>query len=504
MSMAAEIQRPAVTLDRLLPELSQVPALPVTGIATDSRRLRAGDIFLACQGATSHGLEFIEQAIVSGVAAVLFDSSTATEVAAPVPVIGVPDLALKIGTIANCWFDSPSSSMRVAGVTGTNGKTTVAYLIAQCLQKLACRCGYIGTLGSGIGEPAHGGYMTTPTCLELHELFAAFRDQRAGFAAVEVSSHALQQHRVDGVKFDAAIFTNLSRDHIDYHGSMQAYGEAKASLFFDYDACSRIVNVDEEFGQELASRCGANVVTVASTPGHEPSGRPHIHVRKIKSTAHGSDVSFVSSWGAGKLRLPLPGDFNVANALDVLATMLCWDIALEEACAVLESVSAPPGRMQRVNVAGDSALPAVYVDYSHTPASLEAALLALRSHAGGRLWCVFGCGGDRDRGKRPMMGEVAARHADVPVVTSDNPRTEDPGQIIAEIVAGMAAGTTAIEDRAAAIAYAVSRAGADDTVLIAGKGHEHYQIIGEQRIRFSDFETAEAGLRDRLRREAGA
>jgi UDP-N-acetylmuramoyl-L-alanyl-D-glutamate--2,6-diaminopimelate ligase len=251
MSMPAKNLNANVTLEQLLPGVPAVPAIPVGGIASDSRRLRQGDVFFACQGATSHGLDFIEQAIAAGVCAVVFDASTATAVEAPIPVIAVPELAKKIGAIANRWFDSPTSSLQVAGVTGTNGKTTVAFLIAQSLQLLDQRCAYIGTLGSGIGEISNGGYMTTPTCIELHDMFAEFRDQGAGFAAIEVSSHALQQNRVDGVKFDLAIFTNLSRDHIDYHGSMRAYGEAKASLFLDYAVENRIVNVDDAFGREL-------------------------------------------------------------------------------------------------------------------------------------------------------------------------------------------------------------------------------------------------------------
>jgi UDP-N-acetylmuramoyl-L-alanyl-D-glutamate--2,6-diaminopimelate ligase len=502
MSMPAKNLNANVTLDQLLPGVPAVPAIPVGGIASDSRRLRQGDVFFACQGATSHGLDFIEQAIAAGVCAVVFDASTATAVEAPIPVIAVPELAKKIGAIANRWFDTPTSSLQVAGVTGTNGKTTVAFLIAQSLQLLDQRCAYIGTLGSGIGEISNGGYMTTPTCIELHDMFAEFRDQGAGFAAIEVSSHALQQNRVDGVKFDLAIFTNLSRDHIDYHGSMRAYGEAKASLFLDYAVENRIVNVDDAFGRELAKRCGPNVVTVATTAGEQPAGRPHISVSRIESRAHGYSVSFVSSWGNGSIRLPLVGKFNIANALDVLATLSCWGVSLESACAVLEKLSPPPGRMQRIDVSDEAALPAVYVDYSHTPASLEAALVALRAHCSGRLWCVFGCGGDRDRGKRPMMGEVASQNADFPVVTSDNPRTEDPAKIMAEILAGMDGETTAIEDRAAAIEYAVARAAAEDTVLIAGKGHEYYQIVGAQRIRFSDAESAAASLENRARREA--
>lgn len=495
--MPAELVTREMTLDRLFPDVENVPAIVLSGISDDSRQLSQGDLFIACQGATAHGLDFIEQAIAADIAAVAWDSSTASAIDAPVPMIPVAHLADQLGDIANRWFDAPTRDLKVAGVTGTNGKTTVAFLVSRCLRFLEKECAYIGTLGSGIEKISDGGYMTTPPCIELHRNCAEFRDAGASYVALEVSSHALEQRRVDGMHFDVVIFTNLSRDHIDYHGGMRAYGETKARLILDSDARNRVVNIDCEFGAELADRCGANVVTVSTSMSRAPHGRPHVFATGITCNAHGSDVSFTSSWGDGEFRLSLPGDFNVANALDVLATLLCWEVPLADACAALGQVTAPPGRMQRVATPANDALPQVYVDYCHTPASLEAALKSLRAHCGGQLWCVFGCGGDRDRGKRPMMGEAAASHADVPVVTSDNPRSESPGKIITDVLAGMAQDTTAIEDRATAIDVAVTSAKPEDTVLIAGKGHEHYQVIGEQRIRFSDYDTALDSLKRR-------
>jgi UDP-N-acetylmuramoyl-L-alanyl-D-glutamate--2,6-diaminopimelate ligase len=291
------------------------------------------------------------------------------------------------------------------------------------------------------------------------------------------------------VHFDSAIFTNLSRDHIDYHGGMQAYFESKASLFLDYDVRNRIVSLDTDYGTELANRCGANVVTVSSRFDRVANGRPYVFVRAVVQTRHGSNVAIRSSWGDGEISLPLPGDFNVANAAQVLALLLCQGVPMGAACDALGKVTAPPGRMQRVSPTGNE-LPAVFVDYSHTPASLEAALKALRTHSAGKLWVLFGCGGDRDRGKRALMGKVAQRLADVPVVTSDNPRTEEPGRIIADVLQGMADTSVAIEDRGAAIAWAIAEAGSDDTILIAGKGHENYQLIGDRRLDFSDVEAA--------------
>jgi UDP-N-acetylmuramoyl-L-alanyl-D-glutamate--2,6-diaminopimelate ligase len=316
--------------------------------------------------------------------------------------------------------------------------------------------------------------------------------------AIEVSSHALAQGRVDGVHFDSAIFTNLSRDHIDYHGSMRAYGDTKARLFLDYDVKHRIVSLDTEFGQEIAERCGVNVVTVSTRFDRVANGRPFIFVRAVVATERGSRVSVMTSWGAGKFLLPLPGDFNVSNAVEVLAQLLCWNVPLDEACKVLGKVSAPPGRMQRVRPDTEAALPAVFVDYAHTPASLEAALRALRQHCKGQLWCVFGCGGDRDRGKRALMGKIAARYADYPVITNDNPRSEPPAEIIAGILEEMDDDTVVIEDRGAAIASAIADANTEDVVLIAGKGHEEYQIVGNQRLPFSDYDIACANLLARL------
>ena len=499
MSMPAESLTSNVTLQDLLAGMVDAPPIPISGITADSRRLRPGDVFLACQGVTSHGLDYLEQAVAAGVAAVVWDSSTQRDPQADIPIIGLHGLSGKLGEIANRWFDNPSRDVQVVGVTGTNGKTTVAYLIQQCLRMLDRKCGYVGTLGSGLSATSSDASMTTPPCVELHEQLAAFRDAGASYAAIEVSSHALEQHRVDGVSFDTAVFTNLSRDHIDYHGGMRNYFESKAKLFLDHDVRHRIISLDTEFGTELADRCGQNAITVSTRFDRITNGRPYVFARSIVASPTGSNISFSTSWGDTELSLPLPGEFNVANAAEVLAFLLCHDTSLEDARNVLERVSAPPGRMQCIQAAADAALPAVFVDYSHTPASLEAALKALRGHCRERLWCVFGCGGDRDRGKRAMMGKVADRLADVSIVTSDNPRTEEPGKIIAEILEGMRADTVSIEDRGDAIANAIRSASVGDTILIAGKGHEDYQVIGTEKQHFSDVEIAMHNLVGRTR-----
>jgi len=487
MSMPAEQINQAISLADLLRGLADAPDVPVRGIASDSRILQQGDLFLACQGTNSHGIDYIDEAIAAGAAAIAYDAASPKlpRVGLSMPTIAVDNLRKHLGTIANRFFASPSATVRVIGITGTNGKTTVAWLIAQCLERLGESCGYIGTLGAGVGEVDMGAGMTTPATIELHARLADFRDAGATFSALEVSSHALAQNRVDGVAFDTVLFTNLSRDHLDYHGDMQNYGDAKARLFAEYSAKQRIINLDSEFGLQLAERCGQDVVTVSTNFDRVANGRPYVFVRSVVANENGSQVKVVSSWGDGDIALRLSGDFNVANAVIVLALLLTQGVPMDKACAALEEVDAPPGRLQRV--AADVDGPAVYIDYAHTPDALEVVLRALRAHCRGHLWCVFGCGGDRDAGKRPQMGRIVERRADRIVITNDNPRSEAPGDIIADIVTGLRYqdAATLIEDRATAIAWAIAAANVNDVVLIAGKGHENNQ---------SDLAAATANL----------
>lgn len=477
MSVPAEHVHPAMTLAELLRGLADAPEIPVYGIHSDSRNVRAGDAFFACQGIRSHGIDYVHAAIAAGAAAIVYDSSTATlsRLVPGIPFIAVDNLGKHLGAIANRFFASPSASVRVIGITGTNGKTTVAWLIAQCLQRLGESCGYIGTLGAGIDTVDLTASMTTPATIELNAELADFRQAGARFAALEVSSHALAQNRVDGIAFDTVMFTNLSRDHLDYHGDMQSYGDAKARLFSEYSAKQRIINLDSEFGTRLAERCGQEVITVSTRFDRVANGRPYVFVRSVVANALGSQVKVVSSWGEATIALPLPGDFNVANAAMVLALLLTQGVPMQKACSVLGEVSAPPGRMQRVPAA--TTAPAVYVDFAHSPDALDVALRALRTHCRGKLWCVFGCGGDRDAGKRPQMGRIVEHRADRMIITSDNPRSENPADIIAAVATGLQrpAAAVVIENRAAAIAYAIAAAAVDDVVLIAGKGHENNQ-----------------------------
>jgi UDP-N-acetylmuramoyl-L-alanyl-D-glutamate--2,6-diaminopimelate ligase len=501
MNMAAERVTQSHDLRQLLQGMADAPAIELHGISDDSRTVRKGDAFFALQGDRSHGLDYLEKVLEAGAAAVIWDPQTRVldKTVDATALIPLEELGGHLGEIANRWYGAPSKALQVSAVTGTNGKTTVAWLLAACMRELGQKCGYIGTLGAGLEEPEETGGLTTPTCLQLHSLFSAFRNGGASAATLEVSSHALQQDRIAGVHLDSAIFTNLSRDHIDYHGDMQNYGETKARLFLDHDLQHRIICTDTEFGQSLARRCRGHVVTVATALRSNAVDLPGLCTTAIRGTATGSQVSFRSTWGDGEYALRMPGHYNVANASLALAQLLSWGVSLSDACDALGKVNGPPGRMQRVQAPGG---PTVYVDFAHTPDGLQATLRALRPHCRGKLWCVFGCGGDRDRGKRQQMGAAAARCADVAIVTSDNPRSENPGSIIEDVLQAMPAHTRAIEDRADAIACAVAEAADDDVVLLAGKGHEDFQVVGDERLPFSDYHTAMLSLaaRDPLER----
>lgn len=493
MSMPAEHMTAAPTLADLLQGYADVPGIPVHGIASDSRLLQDGFLFLAVQGMSSHGLDYLEQAKQAGACAIAWDTASGVEPGdIGIRTIAIDDLAGKLGEIASRYYGRPSEQLNVIGVTGTNGKTTVAWMVAQARELLGERCAYLGTLGHGVDSVEGGDGMTTPVAIELHGHLADFVAAGATSAAIEVSSHALSQGRVDGVRFDTALFTNLSRDHLDYHADMADYFDSKARLFLQYDPNDRIVNLDSEFGTQMAALCGQQVVTVSTKTDRVADGRPYVFVRSADATQQGFEITFVSSWGDGRFTLPMPGDFNVENAVLVLALLLKKAVPLDAACDVMSGLSAPPGRMQRVAVAG----PAVFIDYAHTPTALDSALHSLSAHCRGKLWCVFGCGGDRDQGKRPQMGEAAGQYSDHVVITTDNPRSENAQVIIDDILAGtrQTDEVTVIEDRAAAIAWVIGQACDNDVVLIAGKGHEDYQELNGERIAFSDYAVAQQAL----------
>lgn len=505
MNVAAQNLTAEMTLQRWLQGIVDAPPLPVAGLQDDSRYLQSGEVFVAVQGAGHHGLEFAGRAVERGAAAIVWDATTgdATRLPDRCPAIAVPGLAGRLGELANRFYDWPSAAIDVTGVTGTNGKTTVAFLLAQAWSLLGRQCGYLGTLGFGVDELVVDRGLTTPPCLDLHKKLAQFRDAGANAAAIEVSSHALTQERPAGVRFNTAIFTNLTRDHVDYHGDMNRYAASKARLFTEFECKHRVVNIDSDYGDYFVSQSGRDAVLTTALPNSEVGGYRFVRAVEFHAIAGGSRIAVDSSWGEATFELPLTGAFNVSNALQVLAALLIDGVAVAAACDVLSSCTAPPGRMQAVDLGHEGKLPAVYVDYAHTPAALESALSSLRPHVRGKVWCVFGCGGDRDPGKRPQMGEIAGRLADHRIVTNDNPRSESPAKIVSEVLAAMPSESIAIEDRAAAIAFAISRAAADDAVLIAGKGHEDYQVIGEQRLDFSDYQAAKQNLLTRAASEGG-
>lgn len=464
-------------------------------LAIDSRRVRARGAFLACAGTRQHGLAFAQDAVARGAAAILWDpqgAGAAPDVDAQVVTVAVPGLSARASQIADRFFGSPSAQMDVIGVTGTNGKTTCAWLLAQALSACGRPTAYLGTLGAAFGDTQETGELTTPDAVTVQRQLAGFRDRGAQAVAMEVSSHALVQQRVACVAFRAAVFTNLTRDHLDFHGDMVRYGAAKASLFERSDVQLRVFNVDDPFGAELAARPAFAGRIACSRRDVARQDGPYLAARACRFSREGVDFTLESDFGTAEVRAPLMGDFNVDNLLAVLAVLLGSGVPLHEAVQAMAGLAPPDGRLENFHVAGR---PLVVVDYAHTPDALEKVLGLLRHYCRGRLWCVFGCGGDRDRGKRPLMGAVAARLADHVVITDDNPRTEDPGVIVSGILAGMPQGVArVVHDRREAILQAVASAAPQDVVLVAGKGHERYQLAGTRRYRFSDQDVVREAL----------
>ena len=504
LSNTADAQMPWRPLKALLGGGFDVPdAFEVSDLTLDSRNVRPGAAFLACRGRAHHGLEFAQGAVAAGATAVLWEPApgvSAPQFAGPVLVVAVPDLSAQAGYIADRFFGAPSARLMVAGVTGTNGKTTCAWLLAAALSAAGRRCAYLGTLGAGLAGQVTAGKLTTPDAVSLQRTLAQLRDAGAAAVAMEVSSHALDQQRCAGVRFQVAAFTNLSRDHLDYHGDMHAYGAAKAMLFDWPTLSARVINVDDPFGAQLASRANSGGTVIATgrmgDPAQRAPGARFVHARACAHHPEGLALELESSWGKATLRSRLLGDFNADNLLTVLAMLLAGGMALEPACEVLAACEAPPGRMQ---LSGGGALPVAIVDYAHTPDALDKALRAARAHCSGKLLCVFGCGGDRDRGKRPEMARVAESLADAVYITDDNPRSEDPARIVDDIRAGLRdpARAHVEHDRAAAIAAALGAAAANDAVLVAGKGHEAYQLVRGERRAFSDLAQVRAVLAKR-------
>lgn len=482
-------------LDQLLHGIADTASagdIVVSGLNLDSRRVRPGDAFFALRGTREHGIKFAAMAVQRGARVVLAEAPAPSDAALDVPVLWIDNLHSRVGDIAARFFGEPSAALSVIGVTGTNGKTSTVQLLAHALEHLGHRAATIGTLGAGLHGNLQAGERTTPDAIEVQGLLAEFRAEGATHVAMEVSSHALEQGRVGAVQFDVAAFTNLTRDHLDYHGSMEAYGAAKAKLFAWPSLHAAVINIDDAFGRELAAQLPAH----ARALRYSAAGDDQADIAATAVTTSSEGLNFVlrTPWGERRVSSRLLGRFNVANLLTVVGCLGALGEPFESIVGAVEAMDPVNGRMNRLGGFGSE--PLVVVDYAHTPDALEQALTALRAHCAGQLICVFGCGGDRDAGKRPVMGEIAERLADSIVVTDDNPRSEDGDVIVAQIVAGLSrpAQAKVERDRAAAIRWAVTRAKPGDVVLVAGKGHETYQESATGKRPFDDFAVARAAL----------
>jgi len=459
----------------------------VRGISYDSRAVRPGDLFCAVPGRRHDGHTFTPEAVARGAVAVLVERP----VGVPVPQVVVPSVRQALGPLASAFYGHPSHHLQVIGVTGTNGKGTVTYLLRAVLEAGGWPCGIIGSLGAVVGSEVVPLSLTTPEAPELQALLHRMVGSGLRFAAVEVASHALVQERVGGVRFVAAAFTNLTPDHLDFHGTLEAYRDAKALLFerVEPDGVS-VVNREDPAGAYMAARSRAPVLTYGF------GSEAHVRAEAVALDLGGAAFTVRTPRGRAHFRSPLCGTFNVLNALCAIALGEYFGVPLDAMADALRHFPGIPGRFERIDEGQDFA---VIVDYAHTPDALRAVLEAARPLSRGRVVVVFGCGGDRDPTKRPVMGRIASERADVVILTSDNPRTEDPLRILEQIRAGVVDGTRCVvePDRRAAIQRAIAEARAGDVVLICGKGHESDQIVGTERIPFDDREEARKALRGR-------
>jgi UDP-N-acetylmuramoyl-L-alanyl-D-glutamate--2,6-diaminopimelate ligase len=487
---AAPLASPAIR--ESVPHILERLGIEVGELVNDSRKALPGTVFVAYPGESRDGRDYIAQAVAQRVDGVLWEADHYQwDPALAVPNAGVVGLRHRIGEMAAHIYGEPSRALHMIGITGTNGKTSVAHWVAQALSQVNRKTAVIGTVGNGFPGALTPTLNTTPDAIELQQRLASYRKQGATACAMEVSSHGLAQGRANGTTFNVAVLTNLSRDHLDYHGDMDSYADAKARLFNWPGLEWVVLNVDDAFGQRLESE-----TRPARVAGYGFQ-RGAVVGEKLRLSQAGLHLEVHTDWGNAELDVPLLGRFNAANLLAVLTTLLVSGVKLDAASQALAHITPPPGRMQTL---GGKAHPLVVVDYAHTPDALEKVLATLREIAsGGRLICVFGCGGNRDKGKRPLMGQAAARGADEVWVTSDNPRNEEPRHIIEDILAGTGSAKpdhpVHIEpDRARAIFEAIGGAHQGDVVLIAGKGHEDYQEVAGERLPFSDLLVANKAL----------
>lgn len=477
-----------------------VMACVISAFTLDSRQVTPGGLFAAVNGHAVDGRRFIERAIEAGAAAIIAEADGVAHHGDitqqdGVYIVYLQDLNHKLSEIAGHFYQHPDQQLGLYAVTGTNGKTTISQLLAQWANLVGYKAGVMGTTGNGLLTDLTPAANTTGSAIEIQQTLADLVSQGADFAAMEVSSHGLIQSRVRDLHFKASIFTNLSRDHLDYHGTMDAYAEAKKSLFTAHHSGVAIINADDAIGQAWLADI-PDAVAVAMTPESVAMHQgPKLWATAVQFSTQGVTIAFESSWGSGAFTAPLVGSFNATNLLLALATLLATDHPMADLLEKAPLLQAVIGRME-VFQATDKAM--MVVDYAHTPDALEKALQALRVHCEGRLWCIFGCGGDRDNGKRPMMADVAERLADHVILTDDNPRSEDPAAIMTDMLAGLTSPTlaTVIHDREGACRHAITQASAQDIILVAGKGHEDYQILADRTIHYSDRETVAALLKE--------
>lgn len=465
------------------------PRVTIDGLSLDSRSVRPGDAFIAVAGTATHGMAHSAEAQSRGARVILHDGLASVPLL-DIPVVKIDGLGKALSRLGARFFHAPSDHLTIAGVTGTNGKTSTAHFIAQAWQRTSGNAGLIGTIGYGALSRLSKAELTTPDPISVQRMLSECIEDGVESVAMEVSSHALEQGRCDDVAFDVAVFTNLSRDHLDYHGNMELYAAAKRRLFIDCQPRFAVINADDEFGRHLI----ADLAGRAEVMSYGTNGSSELRAGVLEMDASGMVIKVSSPWGEGKLHAGLLGRFNVSNLLAAAGALALLGMPWSQVLHQLELMQPVPGRMHCMG--GEFNQPLVVVDFAHTPDALKQALTALRAHLHGRLTCVFGCGGDRDRGKRPMMAAVAESLADRVVVTTDNPRGEAPGDIFKDMLAGMNSPDEAlvISDRGAAIRQAILESHSGDIVLVAGKGHETYQESRGQRVPFSDEAAVRAVL----------
>ena len=489
--------------------IEQCHGITINALVQDHRKVRSGDLFIAHQGFNTHGLLYAQDAVAKGASVVLWDGDLENRneildsISNKVLCIHCEDLKYKVGPIASRYYEQPSLSLNTIGVTGTDGKTSVAHFLAQCLDAYDVHCGVLGTLGNGFINDLHPTGLTTVDALLVQKTLADIQKAGAKHVVMEVSSHGLDQGRVNGVAFTTAVFTNMAQDHLDYHGTIDNYAAAKKRLFFTPGLGSAVINLDDEFGRTLAREVREQVCVwgyslKADISEHEDCADYFVNALEIKPFERGCHLSVSTPKGKGHFDIPLLGRFNVANALAVLSTLLVSRFSFNDAIKSLSAVHSVDGR---VEIIAEDDKPVVVVDYAHTEQGLSAVCQSMRDHFGGDVWCVFGCGGDRDKSKRPLMAGVAEKYANKIIVTTDNPRHEDPQSIIDEVLAGFSSldNVEAVLDRRQAIDIAISNAQPGDVVLLAGKGHETSQIVGDVHIAFDDRRVAREFLAARER-----